>query len=162
MDSGSDLSQTSLSQVTIRTAESAQFELLARMNKELIEDEGHRNPMSVAQLQQRFERFVSSEGYSLDLVLWRDDIIGFATYRQEPDNAEACGYHIHLRQFYISRAVRGRGLGSLAFEALMRARFKRGERIFLNVLETNPRGREFWKKTGFKPYDTTMEQVVPG
>ncbi|SEA66706.1 GNAT family N-acetyltransferase [Paraburkholderia sartisoli] len=162
MESGSDHSQTPMSQVAIQAAKPSQFELLARMNKELIEDEGHRNPMNVEELCQRFERFVSTEGYSLDVILWCNEVIGFATYRQEPDSAEACGYHIHLRQFYISRDVRGRGLGSLAFESLTRARFKRGERLFLNVLETNPRGKEFWKKTGFKPYDTTMEQVVQG
>jgi GNAT superfamily N-acetyltransferase len=162
METGADHSQTPLSEVTIQAAQPSQFELLARMNKALIEDEGHRNPMSVDELRKRFERFVSTEGYSLDVILWRDEVVGFATYRQEPDNAEACGYHIHLRQFYISRGVRGRGIGSLAFESLMSARFKRGERIFLNVLETNPRGKEFWKKMGFRPYDTTMEQVVQG
>jgi len=156
------LPDTPPTDLTIEAAEPSQFDLLARMNKELIEDEGHRNPMNIDELRRRFERFVNEEGYRVDVVRWRDEIVGFATYRQVPDNAESCGYHIHLRQFYISRDVRGCGLGRLAVESLMRTRFKVGERIFLNVLETNPGGRAFWTKAGFNPYDTTMERVVRG
>lgn len=152
--------RTSTVELAIRQADPADFDLLARMNRELIEDEGHRNPMTVAQLKERFQRFVCAEGWQVDVVLHGSDIAGFATHRYEPDNAEPSGMHVHLRQFYIARDKRGGGIGRGAFELLTKTRFKRGERVFLDVLETNPGGKAFWSRTGFTPYGTTMELVV--
>ncbi len=144
----------------IRPAAEADFGRLAPMNRELIEDEGHRNPMTVPQLKERFRRFVREEGWSVDVFVLGGDIAGFATHRYEPDIAEPSGRRVFLRQFYIARDRRGGGLGRRAFELLIESRFKEGERIFLNVLETNPGGKQFWSRTGFTPYDTTMEYLI--
>lgn len=147
-------------QLDIRRCTPADFDVLAQMNRELIEDEGHRNPMSVLQLKERFRRFVTEDGYTVDLVLFGGEVAGFATHRYEPDDAEASGMHVHLRQFYIARGKRRGGIGTSALELLIHARFKAGDRIFLDVLEANPGGKHFWSKTGFTPYGTTMERVV--
>ncbi|SAK97309.1 Acetyltransferase (GNAT) family protein [Caballeronia pedi] len=144
----------------IRPATDADFALLARMNRELIEDEGHRNPMTIAQLEARFRRFVSEDGYSVDLLLLDGEIAGYTTHRYEPDNAEPRGRRVFVRQFYIARGKRGGGLGRRALERLIHTRFAEGDRVFLDVMETNPGGKAFWARTGFTPYSTTMERVV--
>ncbi|MFM0305226.1 GNAT family N-acetyltransferase [Paraburkholderia sediminicola] len=149
-----------LDQLDIRRANPDEFGLLARMNRELIEDEGHRNPMTVPQLTERFQSFVSNEGWQVDVLLSGSTIVGFMTHRYEPDIAEPSGFRVFLRQFYISRDKRRGGIGSRAVELLFKKRFKPGDRVFLDVLEVNPIGRAFWSRSGFSPYSTTMEQVV--
>ncbi|MFT4067359.1 GNAT family N-acetyltransferase [Paraburkholderia sp.] len=151
---------TALDTLNIRPASEADFPLLARMNRELIEDEGHRNPMTVPQLEARFRRFVGEEGYRVDVLLLDGEIAGYATHRYEPDLAEPSGQRVFLRQFYIARGKRGGGLGRRALELLIDARFADGDRIFLDVMETNPGGKAFWSRTAFTPYATTMERVV--
>ncbi len=136
------------------------FGLLARMNRELADDEGHRNPMTVPQLEERFRRFVDQEKWSVDLFSLDDEIIGYATHRYEPDPAEPSGKHIRLRQFYIVRHRRRGGAGRVALDKLVGSRFKTGERIYLEVIETNPGGKVFWLRTGFTPYGTIMEHVI--
>lgn len=54
--------------LTLRQATSEDAGLLARMNKHLIEDEGHRNPMNLSQLAERMRGFLSGE-YRADLIL---------------------------------------------------------------------------------------------
>lgn len=144
----------------IRAATPADFPLLARMNRELIEDEGHRNPMTVTELEARFHRFVTEQGYHVDVLLGGDEVVAFATWRHRADVAEPSGQHIHLRQFYVARDRRGSGVGRRAVDLLFATRFQAGERVYLDVLETNPGGKAFWSRTGFAPYGTTMERII--
>jgi DNA-binding GntR family transcriptional regulator len=146
--------------IRVREHQRDDLGLLARMNRELADDEGHRNPMTVAQLEERFRRFIDQEGWSVDLFTLDDEIIGYATHRYETDPAEANGRHVYLRQFYIVRHRRRGGAGHVAFDELVRARFNPGERIFLEVIENNPGGKVFWLRTGFTPYGTIMEHVI--
>lgn len=162
-DAMADVIQTADSlagRVTVCAHRREDFPLLARMNRELADDEGHRNPMTVAQLEDRFRRFVDEEGWSVDLFMLDDEVIGYATHRYVPDPAEPGGQHVHLRQFYIVRHRRRGGTGHVVFDALVRARFRPGERIYLEVIENNPGGKVFWQRTGFTPYGTIMEHVI--
>jgi GNAT superfamily N-acetyltransferase len=147
-------------ELVIRQSTPVDLDILATLNRELIEDEGHRNPMTILELRQRFERFVTQEGWSVDIFLVQNELAGFATHRYEPDNTEPSGMRVHLRQFYIARHSRRSGIGRSALELLIQTRFKEGDRIFLDVLEANPGGRIFWSRTGFTPYGTIMERVV--
>jgi GNAT superfamily N-acetyltransferase len=67
---------------------------------------------------------------------------------------------VFLRQFFITRHRRRGGIGAAAFKTLMRTRFRTGDRIYLDVVESNPGGKIFWSRTGFVPYATIMERVV--
>jgi DNA-binding GntR family transcriptional regulator/predicted acetyltransferase len=147
--------------VALRTHEPGDFPLLARMNRELADDEGHRNPMSVAEMEARFHRFVEEEGWSVDLFLLGDEIVGYATYRREVDPTNPGGDRVFLRQFYIARHYRRDGMGQAAFEALSTTRFRAGDRVVLEVIENNPGGRVFWLRTGFTPYSSLLEYSVP-
>lgn len=63
-----------------------------------------------------------------------------------------------MRQFYIEREHRGRGLGRVAFHTLMQTRFPKGQAITLDVVATNPAGQHFWSKLGFALYFTAMKK----
>jgi ribosomal protein S18 acetylase RimI-like enzyme len=146
--------------IQIRRATIEDFDDLAMLNRELIEDEKHRNPMTVSELKERFIRLVNSENWMVDLFSQHGQIVGFATYRFEQDNAEPSGERIYLRHFYISRQHRRSGMGRSALALLIQSRFNDKSRIFLEVLQTNPGGKAFWSRTGFVPYSTIMERVI--
>jgi ribosomal protein S18 acetylase RimI-like enzyme len=146
--------------IEIRRAAAEDFDKLAMLNRELIEDEKHRNPMTVLELKERFIRLVNRENWMVDLFIQNGAIVGFATHRVEPDNVEPSGERTYLRHFYISRQHRRSGMGRSALALLIQSRFNDKSRIFLEVLETNPSGKAFWSRMGFVPYSTIMERVV--
>lgn len=65
---------------------------------------------------------------------------------------------VHLRQFFIDRPFRGRGIGRAAYRHLAEQRF--GDReVNLDVLVTNPSGRRFWERLGFTEYFVAMKKT---
>ncbi|MCM2477288.1 GNAT family N-acetyltransferase [Rhizobium sp. CG5] len=147
--------------VTLRPHQPGDFQLLARMNRELADDEGHRNPMTVAEMEERFHRFVDQEGWSVDLFLLDDEVVGYATHRREADPTNPGNQRVFLRQFYIVRHYRQDGMGQIAFGALAESRFHPEDRVVLEVIENNPGGRVFWLRCGFTPYSSLLEYSVP-
>ncbi|WP_011579913.1 GNAT family N-acetyltransferase [Chelativorans multitrophicus] len=135
------------------------YPLLARMNRELADDEGHRNPMTVAQMEERFRHFVNKEGWSVDLFKVGDEIVGYATHRRDNDPTNPNRQCVFLKQFYIVRHYRRDNFGKAAFDALAAARFQEGERVVLEVIENNPGGRVFWMRVGFTPYSSMLEYI---
>jgi len=142
--------------LTLRRAGPDEYELLGRMNRELIEDEHHRNPMNAAELAERARRLIE-KGWSIELIVRGREIVGFATYRREPAGPLATQFH--LRHFFVARQWRRRGIGREALRPLL-ARCKRGECVVIDVLEANPEGRAFWSSMGFEPYALRMERPV--
>jgi GNAT superfamily N-acetyltransferase len=63
---------------------------------------------------------------------------------------------VYLRQFFIERDARGRGLGTEALALLTKTRFPPGAQITVDVLASNPQGERFWAKAGFTAYARTM------
>ena len=84
----------------------ADIHLLARMNQQLIRDEGHRNPMTLSELQQRMQEWLAGE-YNALIIQNDTEVIGYALFRQDTD-------WLYLRQFFIAPALRRKGLGKLA------------------------------------------------
>ena len=146
--------------LAMRGHDATEYEELARMNKALIEDEKSRNPMSVDDLRARFARFVADEGWIVEVFTLEKRVVGFITYRYEPDPVAPDGRSVYLRQFYIARDQRRRGLGIAAVDLFKSARLHAGERVVLEVLESNPGGRAFWQRAGFVPYAAIMECTV--
>jgi predicted acetyltransferase len=146
-----------MADLILRPVGSHEFELLGRMNRELIEDERHRNPMNPAELAERARRFIESEGWSINLIIRGQEIVGFATFRHEPLGVQPPVTQFHLRHFFIARQWRRRGLGREAFQRLL-ARCTQGEPVVIDVLEANPGGRAFWSSMGFEPYALRMER----
>ncbi len=133
-----------------RKAHLADAELLAEMNHQLIQDEGHRNPMTVPELGKRMVEFLEGE---YDAVIFRLDDntpVAYALYRRDPDS-------IYLRQFFVHRDYRRQGLGRQAMQILLSEIWPRDCRITVEVLVTNATGHEFWKSMGFQDYSIMLE-----
>jgi GNAT superfamily N-acetyltransferase len=67
---------------------------------------------------------------------------------------------VFVRQFFVRRSVRGRGLGR-AFFAALAARFPPRSRVVLEVASSNPRAERFWTTIGFEPYAKTLVRKEP-
>ena len=141
--------------LALRVATDDDLSSLAQMNKHLIEDEGSRNPMSIEQLRQRMQRWLDA-AWKVDLFVEADAVVGYAVYQFRQDEYLPDKTIVYLRQMFIERAQRGRGLGSRAFELLMQTRIPADCPIVIDVLATNPKGAKFWSQAGFQPYCTTM------
>ena len=132
---------------------------LARLNKQLIEDEGSRNPMTEAELEIRMKKLLA-EGWRADLILREKRAIGYALYQLRRDDYDPCAPVVHLRQYCIDREERGRGYGRRGVELLMEQRFPTGSTVEIDVLASNSAGQRFWRALGFTPYSTAMK--LPG
>ena len=144
-------------EIRVRPATRADLKLVARMNKELIEDEGHRNPMTVDQLEQRAAGFMDESGWRIDLFEQAGSVVGYATWKLEDDNTEPSGKRVYLRQFYVALESRGGGVGRQALNALMGREFPADTRVLLEVMQSNPGGQQFWSRMGFAPYSHLLE-----
>jgi GNAT superfamily N-acetyltransferase len=122
---------------------------LAMMNRQLIDDEGHCNPMTVEELAARMGTWLSDD-YAALLVLRDDEPVGYALWRDETD-------WIYLRQFFIAREHRGQGIGRQFMRELTSAVWSPGKCIRVEVLVGNAAGLAFWRAIGFADYAMTLE-----
>ena len=125
---------------------------LAALNYQLIQDEGHANPMSVRELEARMRAWLGSGEYRA--VLWEDDgaVVAYAVFletRQE----------VYLRQFFVARDRRRGGVGRRAVAELF-ASWPRDKRWTVSVLAANAPAIAFWRAMGYADYDVTM-QILP-
>lgn len=128
---------------------------LAGMNARLIEDEGHRNPMTLAALEARMRSWLGSGGYRAVLFELGSRPVAYALYRLEPDG-------IHLRQFFVERSERRRGLGRAALSVLRQEVWPADARITLEVLVGNRSAAAFWRAVGFRDYAVVLELPSSG
>jgi ribosomal protein S18 acetylase RimI-like enzyme len=126
--------------------------LLAELNHQLIRDEGHRNTMTVAELETRMCGFLQSD-YAAILFLDAGKIVAYALYRETPNE-------IYLRQLFVIRERRRHGIGKRAMEILRSEYWSNTKRLTLEVLTTNRAAIEFWKAMGYREYCLTME-IMP-
>jgi len=126
--------------------------LLAELNHQLIEDEGHRNPMDVDQLERRMRSWLESE-YRAVLFQRGSEVVAYALYRDDDSG------RIHLRQFFVVRQLRRQGVGREAMRLFRTAVVPRGKRMVVEVLTANVAGRSFWTANGFRGYAVTLERA---
>jgi GNAT superfamily N-acetyltransferase len=138
-----------------RKAMPGDADLLAGMNKRLILDEGHRNQMTVPELAQRMTSWLRTD-YEAVLFDEAEVVVAYALFRRDADS-------VYLRQFFVEREHRRRGVGGAAFAILRREVWSVEDRVTLEVLVGNTGAREFWKAVGFSDYAIAMElpAVVP-
>lgn len=127
---------------------------LASLNLRLIQDEGHRNAMSVGQLEDRMRGWLAS-GYEAVLIEDGAAVVGYALFRREPE-------HVYLRQFFVLPTCRRQGVGRAALRWLWAHAWQGADRLRLDVLVDNRRARDFWHSVGFREYCVTMEAGAPG
>lgn len=143
---------------SLRPAAAAGSGALAVLNRQLVEDEGSRNPMSLAELESRMRRWLE-EGWSALLISCGERLAGYCLYQIGRDAYQPDLPLVYVRHYCIARDVRGQGLGRGAFERITKVWFPPGARLTLDVLESNPSGRAFWEALGFVPYCTTFERI---
>jgi GNAT superfamily N-acetyltransferase len=122
---------------------------LAALNRALIGDEGHRNPMSLAELEVRMTGWLAGE-YCAVLFEESDAAAGYALFRRESE-------YVYLRQFFIRPEHRRRGLGRAAIAWLRQHAWAGENRVRVEVLVGNTAGIEFWRAVGFQDYCLTLE-----
>lgn len=150
--------------LSVRTATEGDIQVLAEMNRQLIEDEGHRNPMSIPELAQRMRGWLQG-GWNADIFFQEktradETVIGYALYQHRKDDFFPDQPVVYLRQFLIVREYRGQGLGRLALQELFKARFPSRCTVVVDVLTANERGLSFWQQAGFQPYQMTLKVYV--
>jgi GNAT superfamily N-acetyltransferase len=134
-----------------RLATSADAEILGELNRQLIQDEGHRNRMTVPELVTRLEEWLA---VSYRASIFEDDsgILAYALYREEKD-------HLYLRQFFVQRHRRKRGIGRQCMKMLSSEIWPKDKRVTVDVLCRNHAGIAFWRAVGFTDYCLTLERL---
>jgi GNAT superfamily N-acetyltransferase len=125
---------------------------LAELNHQLIRDEGHCNPMTVPELEQRMRGWLSSEYRA---VIYEEDgeIVAYALFREQAQE-------IYLRQLFVVRHRRSQGIGRQAVEVLRTRIWPKTKRLTVEVLVANERAMNFWRSVGYTDYSLTLE-IVP-
>ena len=136
-----------------RTAGEGDLSLLAELNQQLIRDEGHPNPMSLAELESRMQAWLVRV-YTAVLFEREGAVVGYALYRT--DNAG-----IFLRQFFICRDERRKGHGRTAMALLFKRVWPAGATVSLEVLSANQTAIDFWRALGFEDYALTLRRRIP-
>jgi GNAT superfamily N-acetyltransferase len=134
-----------------RRTTAADVALLAAMNQQLIADEGHRNAMTLAELEARMRGWLGGEDEAT-LFARNGRAVAYALWREEPD-------WVYLRQFFVDRAARRMGIGQEAMQMLADAVWPKGKRVRVEVLIGNEAGMAFWRSVGFRDYCLTLELV---
>lgn len=139
----------------LQSAGYSDLQILAEMNKQLIEDEKSSNPMGIKELEERMREFLENT-WEIDLIMKEAKIIGYTLYKYQEDLLNRDEKQVYVRQYFIRREYRNMGYGIAGIELLKKTRFKDVKRIEIDVLETNSEGKRFWDRAGFKPYYTNM------
>ncbi len=132
-----------------RQAALADSPVLAELNQQLIRDEGHRNRMTLTELEARMQEWLDGE-YEAQLFELDATIIGYALYRRDPN----C---VYIQQFFIRPEYRRQGHGQFALNWLTQ-RVWTDQRLRCEVLVENHAGIAFWRSMGFTDYCITMER----
>ena len=126
--------------------------LLAELNHQLIRDEGHRNKMTVPELEQRMKGWLAFE-YAA--VIFEDDgeTVAYALFREQPKE-------VYLRQLFVVRKRRRNGIGRMAFEILRTKIWPANRLLTVEVLVQNIAAVAFWRAMGYKDYSLKLE-IMP-
>ena len=141
--------------IVLVAATVADVPLLASMNKRLIVDEQSRNPMSIAELEERMAGWVAGDWQAV-LIQLDGRPVGYILSQIRGDEFVPSQASLYVRQFFIDREHRRQGIGQKSFEQFLKQHAGNIPSVVLDVLESNFPAREFWESLGFRPYCTTM------
>lgn len=123
--------------------------ILAKLNKRLIEDEQHPNPMDIKQLAERMSGWLHTE-YRGYLVLIDDQVRGYCLYRDD-------GNHYYLRHLFVDRGFRRQGIATQLLD-WMYAHIWTEKKVRLDVLIHNQEAIAFYQWYGFETRVLRMEK----
>jgi GNAT superfamily N-acetyltransferase len=135
--------RASADSLVFRVATAADLAQLALWNRQLIEDEGHDNTMSLEELAARMRTWLTTEYQAL---VFEDPTTptaaAYALFRITPE-------WIHLRQFFVARDRRRRGIGARAVALLRAEVFPPGKSVIVEAMAWNQAALSFWRAVGF-------------
>jgi ribosomal protein S18 acetylase RimI-like enzyme len=132
--------------------------ILTRLNRQLVEDEQHRNRFkSDAWFEERMRGFLTGR-YRAVLFELEGEIVAYALYTGHPDHSDT----IYLRQIFVDRARRRQGIGREAMRVLREEIWPRDKRVTVEVLVSNKVAHAFYKATGFREYSIELEIPASG
>lgn len=137
--------------ITYDVATRSEAKILAELNSQLIRDEGHDNPMSLDELEARMSSWLKGE-YQAVLFKAGKEYVAYALFNDREGE-------IHLRQFFVVRHKRRKGVGRRAMEILLTKIWPKGKSVRVEVLVGNRPGIAFWHSIGFADYSMTMRKV---
>lgn len=138
--------------LTFRRATVDDCARLAELHQQLIRGEGHRNPMTIAELEQRMSGWLASE-YVAMIFEEEGEAVAYALYREESKE-------IYLRQLFVVRNRRRQGIGRQAVEILRSQIWPKQKRLTVEVLVQNPAAVAFWRAMGYRDCSLTLE-ILP-
>ena len=124
----------------VRT-ELTDVERLAELNKYLIEDERHPNPMNIAELTERMKAWLATD-YICYVAKQNEGIVAYCLYRDD-------GEHYYMRQLYVDRAHRRKGIATQLLDWLYENVWT-DKKVRLDVLAHNEDAVAFYKNYGFR------------
>ena len=130
-------------------AKTADANILAKLNKLLIEDERHPSSMTIDQLTQRMKEWLEN-GYIGYLVKQHGCIVAYCLYRDE-------GNHYYMRQLYVKNEHRRRGFATRLLNWLYENAWT-DKKVRLDVLAHNEEAVSFYKRYGFRVGVLRMEK----
>ena len=158
-------SRASADGLTFRVAAAADLPQLASWNKQLIEDEGHDNTMSFEELVARMRNWLTTEYQALifdepatsadpalrksqwipacaEMTAAGSASVAYALLRDTPE-------WVHLRQFFVARDRRRRGIGARAVALLRDSVIPPDKPVIVEAMVWNHPALAFWRAVGF-------------
>jgi len=138
-------------ELTWRRATRRDLPLLVEWNRRLVVDERawKCTAKDLPFLRRRMRRWLAGP-YRAVLFLRGGIPVAYALYRRRENG-------LYLRQFYVDRPFRRRGLGQEAVRLLLGRILPKGHDLSVDVLLHNKPGMGFWHSAGFK--DRAMRMV---
>lgn len=138
--------------MNFRRATPDDYPRLAELNHQLIRDEGHRNKMTVPELEQRMRGWLQAE-YTAIIFEEGGELAAYALYREQPEE-------LYLRQLFVVRNRRRQGIGCAAMEILRAQIWPENKRLTVEVLVQNTVAVAFWRAVGYRDYSLMLE-ILP-
>jgi ribosomal protein S18 acetylase RimI-like enzyme len=130
--------------------------LLARLNRQLVEDEGHRNRLQTdAWLEKRMRVFLTGD-YRAVLFELDGKTVAYVLYTDRTEHADT----IYLRQIFVDRTSRRKGVGREVMRTLLEEIWPADKRVTVGVLQDNKAAIALYKSVGFRPYSIELEFPV--
>ena len=121
--------------------------LLGEMNKQLIEDEGHSNPMGVEELIGRMRQWLNHE-YTAYIAMIDVLPLAYSLYRDDEE-------YFYMRQLFVSRQHRRQRIATQLLD-WMYQHIWLSKPVRLDVLIHNTAAINFYRTYGFTDYCLTL------
>ena len=135
--------------VTVAKAGLGSAAELAHLNRQLIEDEGHPNPMTVAELTERMVNWLRGD-YECYVARRGGRTLGYCVYRESPE-------YYYLRQLFVVRDYRRRGTATRLLD-WMYVPVWGAKPVRLDVFTHNTDAVAFYRAYGFRVAVLRMEK----